>query len=511
VDVVREAAQGHTAVVQTLLAKGADGNAVDRDGKTALMLAAFEGHTATVQVLLANGVQANVKDKEGATALMLAASQGHTDVVQALLAKGADVNLQNSTGQTALMLAVVGGHGSAIQALLLKGADVALKNQAGQTAVTIAQARGVAHLLEQAPQAKGQAQASLPTVQDAPPPRIVLVEPANLQKTRGLAVTDPEMRLAGIVTGGAGTMTLRINSKPAVLDPQGRFDHTLRLAIGDNVVVLNAIDARGHTAESSFTIRHTGAQRAPSSPKDPNLPRFGRYHALVIGNNAYEYLPELQTAIHDARTVASTLRDTYGFNVTLLLDATRDKIILAFDKMRAALAEDDNLLIYYAGHGTLDKEAERGYWLPINAHPDTRVNWLSTTEITDTLKAMTARHVLVVADSCYSGTLLRDAGEGLRSGTDQEMFFLRMAQKRSRTALTSGGLEPVMDGGGGHHSVFSKAFLTVLEEDRGILDGQQLSNQIKHLVVTNSPQTPEYSDIRYAGHDGGDFLFVRKP
>ena len=213
----------------------------------------------------------------------------------------------------------------------------------------------------------------------------------------------------------------------------------------------------------------------------------------------------------DAEAVAATLRDTYNFHVTLLLDATRDKIILALDKLRTTLTEDDNLLIYYAGHGTLDKEAERGYWLPVNAQPDTRVNWLSTTEITDTLKAMTSRHILVVADSCYSGTLLRDAGEGLRSGVDQETFFLRVAQKRSRTALTSGGLEPVLDGGGGNHSVFSKAFLTTLQENRGILDGQQLSTQIKRLVVVNSPQTPEYSDIRYAGHDGGDFLFVRKP
>ena len=85
-------------------------------------------------------------------------------------------------------------------------------------------------------------------------------------------------------------------------------------------------------------------------------------------------------------------------------------------------------------------------------------------------------------------------------------------QKRSRTALTSGGLEPVQDDGGGeHHSVFSQAFISTLQENRGILDGQQFSNQIKRLVVTNASQTPEYSDIRSAGHDGGDFLFVRKP
>jgi hypothetical protein len=62
-----------------------------------------------------------------------------------------------------------------------------------------------------------------------------------------------------------------------------------------------------------------------------------------------------------------------------------------------------------------------------------------------------------------------------------------LAQKRSRTALTSGGIEPVLDSGGGQHSVFAKAFLTMLDENRGVLDGQQISSQIKRLVVFNSP------------------------
>ena len=239
-------------------------------------------------------------------------------------------------------------------------------------------------------------------------------------------------------------------------------------------------------------------------------PSFGRYHALVIGNNAYTYLPKLQTAVADAEAVAATLRETYNFNVTLLRDATREQIIVALDTLRTALTEDDNLLIYYAGHGTLDKEAERGYWLPVNAQPDTRVHWLSTMEITGTLKAMTARHVLLVTDACCAGTLVSDAREARRRGTDQEMF-LQVVQKRSRTALTSGGMEPVLDNGGRNHSVFSRAFLSTLQENRGIVDGQQLASQVKRLVLVNAPQTPEYADLPSAGHDGGDFVFVRKP
>jgi hypothetical protein len=117
-----------------------------------------------------------------------------------------------------------------------------------------------------------------------------------------------------------------------------------------------------------------------------------------------------------------------------------------------------------------------------------------------------------VADSCYSGTLIRGI-DVVRppSGGERDTYLARIAQKRSRTVLTSGGLEPVSDSGGGkEHSVFAKAFLTVLQENRDVLDGQQLFNLVRRPVVLNASQTPEYTDIRYAGHEGGDFLFVRQ-
>ncbi|MEE2971191.1 MAG: hypothetical protein VX741_13805 [Pseudomonadota bacterium] len=85
-----------------------------------------------------------------------------------------------------------------------------------------------------------------------------------------------------------------------------------------------------------------------------------------------------------------------------------------------------------------------------------------------------------------------------------------MTKKRPRTALVSGGLEPVQDDGVDGHSVFAKAFLDVLGENTGVMDGQELFDRIKRPVVVNADQTPQYSDIRLAGHDGGDFLLVRQ-
>jgi hypothetical protein len=237
--------------------------------------------------------------------------------------------------------------------------------------------------------------------------------------------------------------------------------------------------------------------RAAVSPE-----ALGRYYALVIGNDVYADLPRLRTAVADARVVASLLEDDYGFTVTRLENADRTKIVSALNGYRSTLGAGDNLLIFYAGHGWFDEEAQQGYWLPVDAVLGDPTNWVSNATITDMLRAIPARHVLIVADSCYSGTLTR----GVRAKSS-DRALTRLAEKRSRTALTSGGLEPVEDGRG-EHSVFAMAFTDALRRNDQILDAHSLFIAMRRPVMLEADQTPEYSDIRRAGHDGGDFLFA---
>ncbi len=235
---------------------------------------------------------------------------------------------------------------------------------------------------------------------------------------------------------------------------------------------------------------------------------FGNYHALVIGIDEYKYLPKLQMAVNDAKAVARVLKDSYGFKVTLLLNANHGEIIDAFDEFQETLTDKDNLLIYYAGHGWLNEEVDRGYWLPANAKPKRRRSWVSNVTITDTLKGLSAKHVMVVADSCYSGTLVRAITVEARKRTGD--YWKEMASKWARVAITSGGLEPVADKGGGDNSPFAKAFLDTLGDNKAVMDGTTLFSKMRRPVMVNAEQTPQYSDVRNAGHDGGDFLFVRK-
>ncbi len=257
------------------------------------------------------------------------------------------------------------------------------------------------------------------------------------------------------------------------------------------------------------------AQQTRSVTVKPARPaallELGDAYALVIGNNQYKHLPVLQTAVSDAAAVAELLRAKYDFaDVRLLLNASRADILGALNRYRRDLGPEDRLLIYYAGHGDLDRLAERGYWLPVDAEADNDINWVSNARITDLMKAMLARHVMVVADSCYSGALTRgeDAEGKPPPGMDRMAWVARVAARRARTALVSGGLEPVVDGGRNGHSVFATAFLDVLRENEGLLDGQSLFDRLKGRVVVNAEQTPAYGNVRYAYHEGGDFIFA---
>jgi hypothetical protein len=353
-------------------------------------------------------------------------------------------------------------------------------------------------------------------------PGIQLIDPA-LPLTRGLAIPaakTPALRRAvvGKVDAPAGLLLLTVNDAETAVDAQGMFRSEVEVPAGGTQVAIVAVDRQGKRSERRFALRR-GTSEAVEA-EDPRIPRadWGTYHALVIGNNAYRELPKLATAVGDAKAVAALLESEYGFEVTLLVDADRYQTLSALNQLREKLTEKDNLLIYYAGHGELDEANMRGHWLPIDAEPTSSANWISNVQVTDVLNAMSARHVLVIADSCYSGALTRSALASLDAGTSDEArkaWIQAMLSKRSRTALSSGGLEPVLDAGGGEHSVFARVLLEVLRSNRDVLEGQRLFQELSARVTfaagnSQVEQLPQYAPIKYAGHEAGDFFFVPK-
>jgi hypothetical protein len=263
----------------------------------------------------------------------------------------------------------------------------------------------------------------------------------------------------------------------------------------------------------------------PMTPMDPQSEvrsvkgmELGRYYALVIGNQTYERIEQLQTPRTDAERVAQLLQKKYGFSVQIVEDANDVAMLRALNDLNKTLKPDDNLLIYYAGHGARMKSAEMdvGYWLPINAaRPPDDTFWLPNAQVTAHLGRLPARRILVVADSCYAGLLSDDPSVNIfgTEGRFSMEYVKYKLPKRARLLLSSGGDNPVQDGGGQGDSVFARAFLDVLGSNTGVLSAPALYLQVQSRVKeadrrNHVTELPELKAIKAAGHELGDFFFI---
>lgn len=340
------------------------------------------------------------------------------------------------------------------------------------------------------------------------------------------ASAGSSLRLVGAVQGASSLKSFSVDGEATSLDKNGLFVATIDVFDQAKWVSLKAINKQGEQVTQRVRIEPQqppvarSGTATPAVIKDMGQVSFGNYHALVIGNNQYGDggFEMLDTAVNDAESMASLLKDQYGFDVQVVLNATRDQMLSAMEAMRSKLTDVDNLLIYYAGHGIMDAENNQGYWVPIDGRVDSSVRWISNATITDQIRAMTARNVMVVADSCYSGSLMRSGMMYVRSGLTPEKKVKRISEDvaaATRVVLSSGGLQPVIDSiDGNPNSVFTSAMLKSLRGNQELLDADSLATNVSHAVAMATADTvkqvPRFAPLIRAGHEGGEFYFVPK-
>ena len=349
-------------------------------------------------------------------------------------------------------------------------------------------------------------------LQDTAVPRIEARVPERVE-------VGDEIRITGLVGDQGSPPRLKVNGQPAPVfrlrqgqKPIAR--HTLAFEIeiptreaGTRQFLLEACDAAGNCVAERLALDVVVANRPDHSATN---------YALIIGNDEYEHLPDLKTAVADARAVAEVLTGRYAFereNVRLVLNADRKRIMGELSALRQRLKEEDRLFIYYAGHGQIDPSTEEGFWQPVDAVPDQDFTWIDNSGIRRYLRGMPAKHVLVVADSCFSGSLTRSGDGDARSKIPKDRFFVEIDSHVSRKMISSGGTEPVADSGSGGHSVFAYYLLKALREnDQPYIASFELFNRLARAVTNNSKQKPEYGTVADAGDEGaGDFTFILKP
>jgi len=174
------------------------------------------------------------------------------------------------------------------------------------------------------------------------------------------------------------------------------------------------------------------------------------------------------------------------------------------------LKSQDNLLIFYAGHGEWDAEINQGYWMPVDAQKNNPANWISNDEIRQQVKGMNCLHVLLISDACFAGSIIQKTRSA--DFADSPIPSARLYQLKSRTAITSGLLSEVQD-----ESTFTRCLIKILRENSNkILESTQLFNKLREEVKTDRKTSPEPSPrcgpILESGDwdEGGDFMFSLK-
>ena len=241
---------------------------------------------------------------------------------------------------------------------------------------------------------------------------------------------------------------------------------------------------------------------------EKNVKNFGNYHALLIGINSYKYFQDLKTPINDVNRLDKILKQKYKFTTNKLINPSRRDVLKQINKYTKTLSKSDNLIIYFAGHGM--QKSQEGFWLTKEAEKDDDIDWISNNTIVRKLREIKSNNVLVIADSCFSGLLTR--GLNIENNSINESPLEILHRSKSRIAITSGGNEPVLDGGGGENSIFAASLASELEKRSNAFSASELFLSIQKKVIKETlsfgiKQSPIILDIPKSGHENFDFIF----
>lgn len=351
-------------------------------------------------------------------------------------------------------------------------------------------------------------------------PKLLLFEPST---RRGLSLIHGRGNLTvrGLAFDRSGVARVEVNGARTEVNEQGHFLRDVPIGLGENAVVVEAVDVPGNLSRLSVSVRGEACDLSERVPTDVPVRRdelYGMSRGLVIGIDRYERWPSLEFAAADARAVKQALLQSGFDEVVLILneDATQRRILTElYENLPKRSGPNDRVLFYFAGHGqteVLPDGGRRGYILPVDAgrtdYPSTAV---SMDQIRSLSRRIPAKHILYVMDSCYSGLgLNRSAGLSPDIGD----YLRKMSSMRAVQIVTAGGKgEQVQERAG--HGLFTTFFLQALDGqadlngDR-VVTGTELGAYIRPVVsnASRQAQTPLYG--RLEGE--GEFLFfVSKP
>ena len=336
---------------------------------------------------------------------------------------------------------------------------------------------------------------------DTQPPSIKILSPF-ISGDRSIQTDMEELDLIGEVKDESAVKFVSINSDLRAINELGIFSTKIKLYPGNNQIRLVASDVNDNLQEQYITIEYI----PPVVTLADKITEKSKYYGLIIGIDDYSdpNLPDLDNPINDSEKLYNALTENYAFHpgdMIILKNAKRNELIYALDSLAQKVTPEDNVLIFYAGHGWWDEKANVGYWLPSDAYLSTTANWFRNSALVDYLRVIDSKHTLLITDACFAGSIFKTRSVF----PNQEKAYEILYELQSRKAMTSGTLTEVPD-----RSSFTRYLIERLNENEEIyLSSEQLFSSFRIAVINNSDAIPQYGEIRNVGDEGGDFIFIK--
>ena len=337
------------------------------------------------------------------------------------------------------------------------------------------------------------------------PPEILFIEPETDNTFIEIKDNSISLKIKGLIKDEQAISLIEINRKKYPVRNDGSFSTDIELAPNLKSIKISVTDNQLQTSVEYINIRRLKKEQLIENLQETEIK--GTYYALIIAVNEYqsEDVPDLSSPLIDAERLKKILINSYTFeseNVKLLKNPDRVDFIVSLDEISNNIGTEDNLLIFYAGHGYWNFEKKLGYWLPADASLSNTANWFRNSTLKSYIASINTRNILLISDACFAGGIFKSRGISLNApGKIAELYNLP-----SRKAMTSGNLKEVPD-----ESQFLK-YLTkrLIDNQEKFITAEDLFKSFKQAVMNNTINDPQFGTIRNSGDQGGDFIFIRK-
>lgn len=311
----------------------------------------------------------------------------------------------------------------------------------------------------------------------------------------------------------AAKKDIQINISGHTINTAGSFGNALIYTILD-IKMGRLQQASNKTATTPTTLAQNPVpdkeKNGNSSDMDiPDLDKPPVYHAFLIAEDKYseESYHALPGTVRDVRKIYELLTSKYTFepeNVEILVSASKESILSKLNEKVKSLSENDNLFIFYAGHGWVKKYPatgrEEGFLVPSDAKKGDEVSFINSYDITSIINRCKAKHILLTADACFAGSLFRDIP------SEAPLRIKEAYKEKSRRLLSSGNLQAVVD-----ESDFVESLRLALQENHEkYITAGKLLDGFKDKYIERTHMQLQYTPIPNVDDQGGEFVFIRR-